>query len=220
MNENWREEIQKRLSEAGLGMKEVSLAAGRSETYVRDILKRDRVPSAENLESVHRAIDQLTGRIHITVQPNASTADTPPPFRDAMKRDIPVVATVAASEPGRGSFSFTMDPIDHVARPPGLVGVKGVFALYVENESMFPKYDAGELVYASDYRPAKIGDVVAIQDTSEADYERTGFIKYLERRTPEYVEVRQLNPAKTFRFKNTPSLRICRVYTNNELFGI
>ena len=116
---------------------------------------------------------------------------------------------------------MSMDASDRVARPPGLIGVKGVFAVYVENDSMYPMYSGGDLVFANNFRPPRPGDPVIIQYPGEVDGDEVGgFIKILVRRTADWVECKQFNPPGTVKFRNHPRLQLHRVYTNNELFGI
>lgn len=204
-----------------LPMKTVSLAAGLNETFVRDMLERGRSPSNENYKAVMDAIGRLTGRVALEPQPTEVVpADIEQLKRDHRLLDIEVMGGAAASEIGRGSFRFSMDPIDRVARPAGLVGAKGVYAVYVENDSMYPKYDPGDLVYVSKHRPPAPGDVIVIQNPGEDETDFSGFIKILVRRTADWIETRQLNPEGPVKFRNRPDLVIHRVYTVNELYGV
>ena len=204
-----------------LNMKAISLAAGMGETFVRDMIKRDREPSKENYEKVMDAIARLTGRIPLEPVREVSAANIDPISRPSLTRDIDVVAAVAGSDPGRGSFKFSMDPIDKVARPPGLVGVNGVYSAYVENDSMWPMYSSGDLVFVSSVRPPRPGDAVVIQNPGDVEGDDpAGFIKILVRRTGDWVECKQFNPPGMIKFRNRPDLVLHRVYTNNELFGI
>lgn len=220
--DNWREEIENLLQTHRLQMKAVSLAAGKGETFVRDILKRDRTPSTENLQAVRDAIARLAGRVPLAEERSEvrAAADVEMPSRDRMIKDIDVLGAAAGSSFGRGSFHFSMDPIDRVARPPGLVGIRGVYAVYVENDSMWPKYGPGDLVFVNKFRPPAPGDTVVIQTSEEEETEFAGFIKTLVRRTADWIECSQLNPAANLKFRNHPGLVLHRVYTNNELFGI
>lgn len=215
------ERVRTLLADHNLNMKAVSLAAGKGETFVRDMLKRDRAPSVDNYKAVLDAIARLTGRVPLDLAPSdVKPADVERVVMDNRLLDVDVMGGAAASDLGRGSFKFSMDPIDRVARPAGLIGAKGVYAVYVENDSMFPKYDPGELVYVSKHRPPAPGDVVVIQNPSEEEQEFSGFIKILVRRTADWIETRQLNPPGPVKFRNRKDLIIHRVYTNNELYGV
>lgn len=220
-SEDWRDEIRTLLQTHNLQMKAVSLAAGKGETFVRDILKRDRTPSTENLQDVRDAIARLAGRVPLGPSKSEVTASRAEmPLLAQLPKDIDVLGAAAGSSLGHGSFKFSMDPIDRVARPPGLIGARGVYAVYVENDSMWPKYGPGDLVFVNSFRPPAPGDVIVIQTSGDEDLEFSGFIKTLVRRTKDWIECTQLNPPATLKFRNHPGLSLHRVYTNNELFGI
>jgi SOS-response transcriptional repressor LexA len=215
------ERVRTLVEEHKLNMKAVSLAAGLGETFVRDMIKREREPSKENFDKVMDAIARVIGRIPLDPVKEVSPADIEPINRPTLSRDIDVVAAVAGSDHGNGSFRFSMDPIDKVARPPGLAGAKGVYSAYVENDSMWPMYSAGDLVFVSSIRPPRPGDAVVIQNPGDVEgQEAAGFIKILVRRTADWIECKQFNPPGPIKFRNRPDLVMHRVYTNNELFGI
>lgn len=203
-----------------LSMKAVSKAAGLGDTFVRDMIKREREPSAENFRKVMDAIARLTGRVPLDTVQELAPADVEQINRHALPKDIAVLGAAAGSEPGRGSFHFSLDPIDTVTRPPGLIGVTGVYAVYVENSSMYPMYKDGDLVFVSRVRPPAPGDAVVIQYPGEVEGEETGFIKILVRRTADWIECKQFDPPSPVKYRNVRGLTLHRVYTNNELFGI
>lgn len=51
--EPWQKKIAKAINDSKMSMKEVSLAAGMSETYIRDVLKRGNAPSFKRLNAIH-----------------------------------------------------------------------------------------------------------------------------------------------------------------------
>lgn len=216
------EQVRKLVEGGKLNMKAVSIAAGLGETFVRDMLKRDREPSADNLRKVLDAIARLTGRVPLDVQAasEVSASDHEGIHRTLLPRDVDVLGGAAGSDFDRGSFHFSMDPIDNVARPPGLVGINGVYAVYVENDSMYPMYKSGDLVFVNRLRPPAPGDTVVIQYPGEVESDFSGFIKVLVRRSSDWIECRQFNPEGPVKYRNVKGLTLHRVYTNNELFGI
>lgn len=214
--------IRSLLEEHSLNMKAVSLAAGKGETFVRDMLKRGRDPSASNLDAVESAIERLLGRVPLTpVAPEVREADAAPaPFNKfTLAKDVEVMGTVAGSGISKGAFRITSDPVDIVLRPPGLENVKGLYALYVEGDSMSPKYEPGDLIYVNPHRPARPGDVVVVQDPLADGDDFEGYVKILVRKTADWLFTRQLNPDDELKFKVTPALRVHRVYTTAELFA-
>ncbi|RRH98039.1 XRE family transcriptional regulator [Mesorhizobium tamadayense] len=79
MEEGWRDRVARLLDEQNLTMKEASRRVGRGETFVRDILKRGRDPSAANLDALSRVLgvsvaDILDGTSEPGQQQVAATA--------------------------------------------------------------------------------------------------------------------------------------------------
>lgn len=58
MSTIWKTRLKKAIEDKGLGMKEASLLAGKGETFVRDLLERDRIPSIENFLTLARIVGQ------------------------------------------------------------------------------------------------------------------------------------------------------------------
>jgi transcriptional regulator with XRE-family HTH domain len=56
MNDIWKKRLKKALQDKGLTMKAASLAAGKGETFVRDLFERDRVPSIDNFLELARLV--------------------------------------------------------------------------------------------------------------------------------------------------------------------
>lgn len=57
MTEVWKERIRTAIEAKNTNMKTISLKAKRGETFVRDMLERDRAPSIDNLAAVAEALD-------------------------------------------------------------------------------------------------------------------------------------------------------------------
>lgn len=56
--EVWKSRVRQALAEKGLNMKEASLAAGKGETFVRDMLERHREPKIDNFTALARVVDK------------------------------------------------------------------------------------------------------------------------------------------------------------------
>ncbi len=224
MVDDWRPRLNELLEENDLNMKEVSLQAGLGETFVRDILKRGREPSASNLIAVELAAHELIAAKSpqpFRRPPEFRPAEIELPPRNMLPKDVPVLGTAAGAAINRGAFRITSEPVDYVLRPPGLLTAKGIYGLYVEGDSMSPKYEPGELIYVNPFRPVAIGDIVVIQEPVPGEeLEFNGFIKRLARRTAEWVETTQYNPSQNVNFKNSKGLRLHKVLTTADLFGV
>ncbi|MFC5391650.1 XRE family transcriptional regulator [Bosea vestrisii] len=149
---------------------------------------------------------------------NARHADVDMPTRGTLIRDIEVRGTIAGSM--GGAFQFEGGVVDYVARPPGLINAKGIYACYIEGDSMFPAHPEGELRFISAFKPPRIGDTVAVTARYEPDGPIESFIKTLVKRTATKIYVEQLNPRHTLEFDLKYVISIHKVLTVNELFGI
>jgi SOS-response transcriptional repressor LexA len=117
-------------------------------------------------------------------------------------RDLPVMGAVKGGTEG---FYFNEgEAKEIVVRPPGLAGVSNAFALYVDGESMEPRYYAGEMLYVNPNRPITRGCFVAVEMT-----DGQGLIKQFVRRNDEHLVLAQFNPPKEIRL---PVSRVKRVY--------
>ncbi|MDI7862565.1 XRE family transcriptional regulator [Rhizobiaceae bacterium n13] len=69
MSEHWKERIRAAIEAKGLSMKAVSLQAGKGETFVRDMLERDRAPSIDNFAAVAKALNMSVSELLDDAQP-------------------------------------------------------------------------------------------------------------------------------------------------------
>lgn len=148
----------------------------------------------------------------------AVPADIRVPNRDDMTRDLPVYGTAAGSL--IGSFHFEGGVIDYVRRPPGLVGAKGVYALFVTGDSMDPEHPHGELRFVHPGRPPGPGDTVIVQCKYREDGPIEAYIKRYVRRSNGKLVTRQLNPDSEIVFEGNAIVAVHKVLTMNELFGL
>ncbi len=125
-------------------------------------------------------------------------------------RDLPVLGAVKGGAEG---FYFNEgEAKEYLVRPPTLDGVANGFALYVEGESMEPRYFAGEVLYVNPNRPITRNCFVAVE---LADGQ--GMIKQFLRRSDEHVVLHQFNPPKDIRVAVENVKRIYRITGASEL---
>lgn len=112
-------------------------------------------------------------------------------------RDL--IRVLGATEGGdNGSFYFNGETVDQIARPPFLAGATNGYALFVQGDSMVPRYYPGETVYIHPNKPVVIGSYVVVQVLGKDEGgPPLSFLKRLVRRTAETVFLEQHNPAKT-----------------------
>lgn len=131
--------------------------------------------------------------------------------------DIPILGTAAGSL-GQGAFEIS-DPIDHIQRPPSLMGAPDVYAIYVKGDSMAPEHKAESLRIVHPSRPVRAGDTVIIQARIAPDEPIQSYIKHFVRRTEQHVVCQQINPVATIRYNSTNVAYVHKVLSQNELFG-
>jgi phage repressor protein C with HTH and peptisase S24 domain len=134
-------------------------------------------------------------------------------------RDIPVMGTSQCGDDGAFEIN-TGDPIKYVPRPPSLAGVKGIYAIYTEGESMFPAYRPGELVYAHTRLPLLVGHnvIIQIKPNGDSDTPRS-YLKHLISKGAGGYRVKQWNPMKEIFFPVEKVLTVHRVLTLEELLN-
>ena len=136
-------------------------------------------------------------------------------------RDVPVLGTAVGGGDGDGDFRFNGQEIDKAPRPPGIANRKDVFCLYVENDSMYPRFEPGERLYLDPHRKARAGEYVVVELFPESEGEAgQGYIKRFEKQTPTKLVVSQFNPAKELEFELQMVKKIYRVIPVDELLGI
>lgn len=150
-------------------------------------------------------------------------------------RDFPVVGTALGADlhfedEGRPVLIeqteiMVSDTINYIKRPPVLASAKKAYALYVVGSSMEPRFDPGTLVYVDPRRPPSINDdvVVQLRDGNGHDGDDRvvcALLKRLIRRTANYIELAQYNPALTFKVPMTQVSQIHRVVPYSEIIGI
>lgn len=140
--------------------------------------------------------------------PPPSAAPAPVPLARP-NRDLPVVGAVKGGAEG---FYFNEgDPKEYVERPATLAGVANGFALYVDGDSMEPRYFAGEILYVNPNRPISRNCFVAVELR-----DGQGMIKQFVRRTDDHVFLRQFNPARDIRIPARDIKRMYRITGSGE----
>ncbi|SKA20220.1 LexA family transcriptional regulator [Consotaella salsifontis] len=123
------------------------------------------------------------------------------PLTEWGRVQLPVLGQAVAGSDGR--YIFNGDIVDWVPMPPQLDGVKGAYGVYVDGESMTPRYMPGELVHVHPNRPPRRGDDVVVQvacDDMEHGGAPWGFIKRFEGFSGSKLVLFQYNPAMTLEF--------------------
>ena len=110
-------------------------------------------------------------------------------------RDLPVYASAEGGPSGMTVVPDDSIAIDWVPRPEPLAAVRDAFAVYVIGDSMEPRYEQGDMIFAHPSRPWQRDDDVLLL-AQGGNGERAALIKRLVRWTPEMWTVRQYNPPR------------------------
>lgn len=109
-------------------------------------------------------------------------------------RDLPILGFVKAGS--EGFFIVNGEIQGYAVRPDLLRGMRDAYAVYVHDDSMFPAFEPGHLVWVDPMRPIRAGDTVIVQLT-----DGQAFIKRLKRRTEKALICEQWNPAIEVRYE-------------------
>lgn len=130
--------------------------------------------------------------------------------------DLPVLGTAVGGQDG--FFDLNGQVKDYIERPQQLFGIADAYAIYIEENSMEPRYMPGEVVYVHPGRPLTMGCFVVVQLRPEHEDEPPrAFIKQLLRRTPEKIVLGQFNPVREIEFDARDVVSIHRVVWSGEL---
>lgn len=138
------------------------------------------------------------------------------PLRSSMPKDLPVLGTVSG---GSGGVHMANEAIDFARRPPALEGRADVFGLYVEDVSMSPAFNPGDLVLVEG-KPPRAGDHVVVEFKDTPDDDPKAILKKLKAMTPTVIKLEQYNPPRTIEVKRAHLIRMRRVLTMMDIFGV
>lgn len=226
------ERIEERLAALNLSPRAASLRVSRNPDLFRSVLRfgDEANPTKDTLDKIANALGVtpewlLTGQ---TANPSPGAVlggnelrrvDQPLVMPASLPKDVPVLGTAAGSELGKGSFQLSTDVVDFLRRPFGLLDARDIYALYVEGDSMSPKFEPGDPIFINPHRKPQPRDYVVIQEPDSNNGEMRAFVKRLVQITPKLVRTEQFNPPANIDFIVRPGLVIHRVTPETELYG-
>lgn len=132
-------------------------------------------------------------------------------------RDVEVYGVTVGGDDA--DFSFNGEVVQLVKRPPGIAGLKNVFAVHVVGTSMFPKFEPGDLLYCGGRAPVP-GDYVVVEEFPDEQHPKgKGYIKRLDKRAPGKLTCWQFNPEGPVEFDAYAIKAVHRVIPLRELLG-
>lgn len=157
-------------------------------------------PSGEQIASLQT---KLATRPRPRVRPPGDAVGVqkqPVPLRNTPSRMLPVLGEAVGGVDGRYVFNGSI--LDYVACPPSLDNVQDAYCVYVDGESMSPRYRPGEVVYVHPKKPPRRGDDVIVQiHPSEDDGSPPfGYIKEFVGWQGNKLVLQQYNPNQKVEF--------------------
>lgn len=139
------------------------------------------------------------------------------PMIGHMLQDVPLYGTAMGGD-GNGEFEMNGTVIDHVARPPGILGRGDVFALNVVGDSMWPWRKPNSLIYVERDRAPSVNDhvVVEFRPITGSSVRQT-VVKLLVGISLKTLKLAQYRPAKEFDVDRKTVFRVYRVLEWDEL---
>lgn len=117
----------------------------------------------------------------------------------AQVRMIPVLGEAVGGEDGE--YAFNGQALDYVPCPPSLANVPNAYVIFIDGESMVPRYMPGEVAFVHPGKPVRRGDHVVVQvKPNEEGAPPRGFVKKFVGWTSTKLFLEQYNPAKKLEF--------------------
>lgn len=190
-----RKNLRELRQEKGFTLEMVAEALGLSTSQISRIERGERNPrqiDVEKMMALYNEAPRPKAQLREMGKPEVSA-----PFQvpEESEQRMPILG-VANGGPD-GQIVFDNSPIEFVKTPDYLIGVRGAYAVYVQGESMTPRFKPGERLDIHPHKPARRGDDVVVQlysETEEGPLE--GYVKEYVTRTPTTLVLRQFNPVK------------------------
>lgn len=172
-------------------------------------LIRDAVSEAGKTQRVPRSISSSGVRSFLEDhEPNAIL--DPAPISGSSGRPgrmLPVLGEAVGGD--NGQYAFNGQVLDYVACPPSLANVPNAYAVWIDGESMYPRYKSGELVYVHPGKPARRGDDVIVQIKPRDEHmPPRGFVKELVGFVGDKLVLKQYNPDIRIEFPRSDVISI------------
>lgn len=216
------EEIRRLFKETGKSKKGLAQALGFGDdaSVVSKILSGKREIKAREVMLIRNYFGQQSTVTHEEFTPNVANLSQSSLVKlpNSRVNDVPLIGTSAAGRDG--DFSINGQVIEYVARGPGLMTKKAVYALYVQGESMVPWKEPGDRIYVDPHMPVRNRDYVVIELHPIKDGDpKPAYVKRLIAKTGKKIRLQQYNPAKEIEFDLERVATCHHVLTEAEILG-
>lgn len=200
--------IKIRLKKLGKSERSASLEAGLSDSFLRNIREgKSSSPRIDTLEKIAAALGTTTGwlisgegkedaSIHISYdeRPNAVIGEK---FMLSKQR-LPVYGQAVGGVDGE--FPMNCNTLFDVLCPQQLSEISGAYAVSISGDSMYPRYEDGEIAFVDPTRRVKKGDYVVAQIITDKHALPQAYVKKFIRHNASELVLEQFNPAKELHF--------------------
>ncbi|WP_049732905.1 LexA family transcriptional regulator [Rhizobium ecuadorense] len=117
---------------------------------------------------------------------------------EGLGRKIPVYGQAVGGVDGE--FLMNGSVLYETMAPPSISKISEAYAVQVAGDSMYPRYEDGEICYVDPKRRVKKGDYVIVQIRQEEHGPTLAYVKKFIRQNSIELVLEQFNPAKELRF--------------------
>ncbi|NTF35536.1 LexA family transcriptional regulator [Agrobacterium rubi] len=99
-----------------------------------------------------------------------------------------------------GEFLMNGNILFEVMAPPTLSDVSGAYGISISGESMYPRYEDGEVAFIDPRRRVRKGDYVVVQIQLEENGPLLAYVKKFVKHNAEEIVLEQFNPPMLLKF--------------------
>lgn len=204
-----------------MSMEALGLAIGTDASTINKIEK-------EKIKASPARLSKMADVLGVTIEDLlADPEDSPAPhfqghrFQSShSERPQIEVLGAAAGSLISGAFQLTPGPIEFIDVPTALENMRGLYALYIDGNSMWPMYPHGSKVIVSMHRPVSIGNSVVIQEKRSETGPMMASIGILHMRTPEKIVIKKINPPAEIEFSTRHVEKVHKVLDYADLIAL
>lgn len=146
-------------------------------------------------DDMKRLIEERKGkRLASGPSPNATIVPLQQTPSNTPPKMMPVLGEAVGG--ADGEYIFNGQILDWVPCIPSLINVPGAYAVFLDGESMIPRYYPREIAYVHPTKPVRHGDHVVVQIRARSEDEPPrGFVKKFDGWKGARLTLEQYNPA-------------------------
>lgn len=193
--------LKQALRERRMSAEELAQAVGMKGAAIRRYVRGEIQPTIELAARIAAALEMDEGELW-----GVASATSP-----ATGRTVPVYGAAAA---GLGEdISDVSSPLEYQPAPPPVRGAG--YGVIVAGDSMSPRLQTADVVFASPGNPLRPGDLCVVQYKSKRG-ETLAIVKQFRAYTADKLSLEQLNPPKNITLPRADVLRIDRVVATHH----